>query len=808
MKSQAKVVVIGGGIVGCSALYHLAKMGCTDTLLVELDELTSGSTWHAAGNVPTFAGNRNMMRLQKYSTELYSRLAEEVDYPINYHMTGSVRLAQSRERMQELHHVADMAKAMGYDYEMLSVSELKNLYPWVETHDLHGALWDGHDGDIDPSQVTQALAKGARQMGAEIQRFNWVRAIEKTASGEWLVKTDKGDVCCEVVINAGGYRGAQVAAMVGQYLPMVSLEHQYLVTEGIPELAAMDKSIPLLRDPDDSYYLRQERDALILGPYEKERAVAHWENLDVPDDFPNQLWEDDLERLEWYIEAAMKRVPMLEKGGVQRVINGPIPYSPDGLPYIGPAYGLDNFYHACGFSFGICQGGGAGKTIAEWVLEGRPEWDLWCCDPRRYTDYANKKYVKDKAIELYQHEYAIGFPHEERPAGRPAKATPVYSELAQKGAMFGARGGWERATWFPRESDEARDDLSFERPHFEAAIAAECQAVRERVAILDLGGFSKYELSGEGANDWLDHMIAGPLPKQDRVSLSYCLNENGGVWSEFTITRLGDNHFYLISAAAALWHDEDWLRSHLPSDGSVVLENVTGKYGSLVLVGPKSRDVLRKVTTADLSNKGFPWLSHREIEVGFTSMRALRVNYVGELGWELHVPVEHQLSIYKALWAAGEEFGIADFGMYAMDSLRLEKCYRTWKGDLDHEYSPLRSALDRFVDLNKPDFIGKAALVAEKENGIPDVFVPLLVDTDRDAGYGASVFHNGERVGMVTSGGYGHTIQKSIALAYVKTELAAEGTELEVEIYGEKAKAVVAVEPLFDPKNERLRVNG
>ncbi|RED53465.1 GcvT family protein [Aestuariispira insulae] len=806
MQSHARVVIIGGGIVGCSALYHLAKMGETDVVLLEMDELTSGSTWHAAGNIPTYAGSWNIMKYQRYSSKLYETLAEEVDYPINYHVTGSIRLANNKDRMDEFHHVTSMARKQGMEYEMLSPSEMKDRYPFLELHNMEGGLWDPYDGDIDPSQVTQALAKGARDLGAVIHRFTPVTGISKLQNGEWKVSTPEGDITCEIVVNAAGYRGAEVAAMVGQFLPIATMSHQYLVTESVPELSNRDTPLPLLRDPDDSYYLRQERDGLILGPYEW-KATPMWQD-GIPENFAYQLWSDDLERLEWYIEQAMGRVPILASAGIQKVINGPIPYSPDGYPYIGPAHGLKNFYHCCSFSFGICQGGGAGKTIAEYIVEGEPEWDMWGLDPRRYTDYANQKYVTDKAVELYQHEYAIGYPHEEREAGRPAKTTPVYEKLKAKGAMFGARGGWERATWFVPEGQEAKQDLSFRRSdvNWTEAVAQECKTVREKAGILDLGGFSRYIVKGDGAEAWLDRMICGKLPKTGRLSLSYMLGEAGGVMCEFTILRNPDDSFLLISAAAGLWHDEDWLNFHKPEDGSVTIENVTARYGCLVLAGPESRDILGKITSASLENKDFPWLSAQTIDIGFSSVLAMRVNYVGELGWELHVPMEYLGAVYDLVWDAGQEHGLIDFGMYAMDSLRLEKCYRGWKSDLGHEYSPLKSSLDRFMDLDKAAFKGKAALEKELREGVKERFVPLLVEADgADAPFCSSVFDGDDNIGLVTSGGYGHTIGKSIALAYIRTDLAKPGTKLEVEILGKRYPAAVAQEPLFDPDNERPR---
>ncbi len=807
MTDRARVVIIGGGAVGCSALYHLAKLGWTDCLLIERDELTSGSTWHAAGNCPNFSTSWNIIKLQRHSTSLYARLGEETGYPINYHVTGSLRLAHSRDRMDEYKHVAAMARAQGIDFALLTPAEAKARYPFLELHDLEGALWDPYDGDIDPSQLTQAYAKGAKDLGCRIQRFTRVTGLARKPAGDWRILTDKGEFEAEIVVNAAGYRAGEIMAMVGQYLPIVSLEHQYLLTESIPALAERKEKLPLLRDPDVSYYLRQERDALLLGPYEKEKAVARWAD-GVPENFAYQLFPDSLDRLEPYIEDAIKRVPILGAVGMQKVINGPIPYSPDGNPYIGPAHGLTNFYHCCCFSFGIAQSGGAGKTVAEWIAHGEPEWDFWALDPRRFTDYATRSYVVGKALELYQNEYAIAFPFNEWPAGRPAKTTALYPVLKAKGAMFCARGGWERAAWFPRPGDGAEQRPSFRRTNWHEAVAEECRAVREAVGILDLGGFTKLIVEGPGAAAWLDRMVCGRLPKQGRIALSYMLNDRGGIVSEFTVTRLAEDRFYLISAAAAEWHDIDWLEHHKPQDGPVRIENLSARLASLVLAGPKARAVLSQVTDADLSNRSFPWLSAKEIEIGFARMLALRVNYVGELGWELHVPMESLLPVYEALWGAGSQHGIRDFGMYAMDSLRLEKCYRGWKSDMTHEYTPLMASLDRFVDFQKPAFKGMAALAEESRRGPKERLVPLLLEEagDADAPACASVWQNGARVGLVTSGGYGHAIGRSIALAYVRSDLARPDTRLEVEILGERRAAVVAKEPIYDPENARLKM--
>jgi dimethylglycine dehydrogenase len=807
MKSHARVVIIGGGSVGCSALYHLTELGVTDSVLIERDELTAGSTWHAAGNCPNFSTSWNLIKLQRHSTKLYAELARKVGYDINYHITGSIRLAHTQDRVDEFRHVTSQAHAQGIEFEMMTPDEIVARHPFMKTDGILAGLWDPYDGDIDPAQLTQALAKGARDNGAEIYRNTKVTSITRTASGEWRIETDKGTITAESVINAAGYRGGEVAAMVGEYLPIVTLAHQYLVTEDIPELVARGAArLPLIRDPDVSYYLRQERQGLLLGPYEWD-AKAHW--LDrIPEEFANQLFDDDLGRLEKYIEAACERVPILGSVGIKTVINGPIPYAPDGNPLIGPAPGLPNFYHCCAFTFGIVQAGGAGKIIAEWVAHGHPEWDMWPLDSRRYLEFANHKFTLAKAIETYQHEYGIGYPAEERPAGRPGKASPAYLRLKAKGAKFGARGGWERAVYFPKDGDPTGAESSFRRPHWHTAVAREAKAASERVAILDLPGFTKFEISGAGAGAWIDQMIAGAMPKLGRTALNYFCAPSGGIVTEMTVTAFAPDRYWLISAAAGERHDEHWLQEHLPAGRhDVRLDNQTARYGTLIVVGPKSRELLSLLTSADLSNAAFPWLSVRTIDIGYTKAHAMRVNYVGELGWELHIPVEHVGSIYDLVSEAGERFGISDFGLYAMDSMRLEKCYRSWKADLTTEYTPFMASLDRFVKLDKPSgFIGQEALKREAAVGPKERFVPLIVDAaDADAA-AVSIVHEGDTtVGLVTSGGYGYRINKSIALAYVRTDLAVPGKELTVEVLGTRRRAVVGVEPLYDPQNAKLR---
>ena len=797
MRTHARVVVIGGGIAGVGTLWHLARAGLRELVLVEKAELTSGSTWHAAGNTPTFSGSWPVMKMQAYSLELYRRLAAEPEHGVTYHVTGSLRLAQGRDRLDEFRHVAGMAKGQGQDFAILSPQEARELHPFLETFGLEGALYDPLDGDIDPSMVTQALATEARRLGAEIHRFCAVTAITPTGSGEWRVETEQGTITAEHVVNAAGYRAGEVAAMVGHTLPVVTMQHQYLVTEDIEEFQGRPSLLPLVRDPDDSYYLRQERQGLLLGPYEHQATPAWLDG--IPEDFANQLWNDDLERLERQIELACGRVPILGSVGVKKVVNGPIPYTPDGLPLLGPVHGLRNFWNCAAFSFGICQGGGAGKIVADWIVEGEPEWDVGALDGRRYTGYATKSFTLAKAVELYENEYAIGFPGREWPAHRPVKTTPLYDVLAAEGARYGLRGGWERPLFYGSAAD---DRPSFRRPGWHERVAAEVAVVHERVGLLDLPGFSKFEVRGPGAVAFLDRVICSRLPRVGRVSLGYALTPQGGIRSEFTITRLAEDAFYLCSAASAQHRDHDALSWHLPADGSVQLTDVTERYDTLVLAGPDSRALLGQLTEADLANAAFPWMGARRIGIGSAELLALRVSYCGELGYELHVPMEQVRQVYGRIVKAGRAFGLGHFGLYALDSMRLEKCYRSWGQDLVTEYGPIEAGLGRFVDLEKP-FIGRDELRARRA---VEKLVPLVLrSAELDAVPVARVLKDGRQVGLVSSAGFGHRLGRPIAFAYVASEHATPGTALDVEILGEPHAAEVAPDPIFDPENARLR---
>ena len=808
--TQARVVIIGGGVVGASGLYHLARSGWSDCVLLEKNELTAGSTWHAAGNVPTFSTSWSLMNMQRYSTELYRDLGAMVDYPMNYHVTGSIRLAHTNERMQEFARAKGMGRYQGMEIDILGLDEIKPRYPFLETHDLKGALFDPNDGDIDPAQLTQALAKGARDAGARIERFCPATGVSR-ANDEWVVHTHKGDIRCEIVVNAAGYYARRVGEWFvpfgGRTVPMMVMSHQYMLTDEIPELAEWSREqgakLPLLRDVDSSYYLRQEKHGLNLGPYER-NCRAHWTGPDdpMPEDFSFQLYPDDLERLEWYIEDAMARVPILGSVGVNKVINGPIPYTPDGNPLLGPMPGVPNAFEACVFTFGIAQAGGAGKVLAEYITSGETEWDMWSCDPRRFTDYTDRDYCVAKGKEIYGHEYAMHFPHHEWPAARDRKLSPVHERVKALGGVMGAYAGWERANWFAKPGDDQSEEATrtWDRAGpWQPRIREECEAVRDGVGVLDLPGFSRFYLRGPGAAEFLRTQITGSLPKIGRLNLAYFADRRGRIVTEMSVMRHEEDDFTLITAAMAQWHDYELLQNKLPK--GVTLHDATQEYHTLIVTGPKSRALLSRISDADLS---LPWLSVQFARTAGHQGALVRVSFAGELGWEVHAPTKAMPDIYDAVLAGGAR----PFGMYALNSLRIEKGYRAWKGDLSTDYTMFEGGLDRFIKLDKPqNFPGKEALLGEKQQGSAKRFVTLIVDAgDADAPYMSTLWHDGEVVGETTSGDWGYRVNASVALAMLRADLAVPGTEIKVEIYGKRYNAVVQKDqPLWDPDNERLR---
>ena len=805
MKTHARVAIIGGGVAGVGLLYHLIKLGWSDVVLVEKSELTAGSTWHAAGNTPHFIGNISMMRIHQASTRLFSTLEAETGQATGFHPCGSIRLATNQEELDQHRHLAGQARNVGLDYEIISPNEMKMISPLVETHGVLAATYTPGDGHIDPSSLTNAMAIGARNGGAEIYRQTPVTDTRLKANGEWEVVTPKGTITAEIVVNAAGTWAREVGQMVGLDLAIVSMEHQYLVTEDVPEVVALEREFPVLRDPA-SYYVRQEGKGLLVGPYETRGAVA-WGVDGIPKAFGQDLLPNDLDRIQDFIDIALARVPALGTAGIKRHVNGPITHTPDGEPFMGPAPGLRNYWLHCGFGIGIAQGGGAGQYMAEWIVSGEPSMDMIEFDGGRFGTHATVPYTEARAVDTYQRMYAVPFPIEELAAGRPMKTTPIYGRLKERGAFFEARNGWERAAWFAPQGVEPEETPSFRHTGWFEHVGAECRAVRERVGVIDLSAFSRYEARGPGAEAYLDHISANRMPRKvGGIALTQMLNTRGNIKCEATVTRLGDDLYHLLHPATAEIHDFDWLEKHLPEGGGVRLDNVTGRYGCLAIAGPRSREVLAKLTDDGLGNAAFPWLSARRITIGLIPVWALRVSYVGELGWELHHEMEYHDTLYASLMEAGAEFDIVDFGTRAMNSMRLEKAYRAMGTDLTEEVNPLEVGFERLVDWDGGDFIGRDALLAARAKGVETHLVYMSVSPgDVDAITNAPVFSNEELVGIVSSGGYGHWVGKSIAFALVGTAYTAPGTALEIDIVGESRTGIVEAAALHDPRGERLK---
>lgn len=834
MKSTARVVVIGGGVVGVSTLYHLAKKGWTDVALVERKELTSGSTWHAAGLLPLFNLSYSVSQIHKYSVKLYESLEAETGQHVGFRKVSNIRLARTKDRWDEYMYYKSVADTTGVRVELLTPADVKVIWPLCETDGLIGAIRHPDDGYIQPADLTQALAKGARAMGAEIHRFTTVVAIERQASGEWLVRTDKGDILCEHVVSATGNFARRTGAMVGLDIPVIPVEHQYIVTEPHPAIQARHAAglpeMGVLRESDSAWYMREEAGGLILGPYEKGAPVCYVDGPDESSEY--ELFQEDLDRLAPHIEAAIVRVPAFGDVGVKKVYNGAIAYAPDGNPIVGPAPGLDNFWLNEGHTFGITAAGGAGWQLAEWIVEGEPTIDMMGVDPRRFGPYASRGYLKLKNEEAYSNVFTPHYPDEERAAARPLRTTPCYERMKALGAVFGSVYGWERPNWFappgygidvasiekpdvitnhnhpePDANGKVKEIWSFRRSNYFEHVGNEVKSAAQGVGLQDLSAFGKTLVSGPGARAWLDSILANRIPKRGRIALCHLLTSKGGVLSEFTLYESSLGTFYLVSAGGLERHDQDMLRRLLPADGSVRLDPITTSRGVLALVGPRSREVLQKLTDTDLSSGAFPWLTGKRVSVGHVVVDALRINFVGELGFELHHPIEMQNALFDLLMEAGRAAGIKPYGVRAMMSMALEKSYRNVGREMSIEYSAYESGLDRFVHPNKGAFIGRDALVTGRETGYANRFVTLEVQgvTDCDARGNEPILLNGALVGRCTSGGFGWRVDKSLALGMIRPDLGEVGVEVDVSILGKPHRARVIAESPFDPENARLR---
>ena len=805
MTSHKRVVVIGGGAVGCSILYHLALAGVTDTILLERDELTSGSTWHAAGNIPTYATSWLGMRAGNYGWQMYKDLGDKVDSPITYRHTGAFWPAHTPERMELFGHLEGIAKSAGFDLHRLSPSEMDAMHPfWSPDDTVLGGIVDPYEGDIDPSQLTQALAKGARDLGAQIKRFSPVTGIRQTPSGEWNVSTAEESFTAEIVINAAGFYGAKIAQMAGLMAPVITLEHQYLVTEPLDELDAHPDLFPLVRDPDIRFYLRRERNAFLLGSYAHAGRSA-WPDTGPPDDFAHQLFPDSVEDILDVLEDTIAHVPLLAKAGAQRFVNGPIAYAPDALPLVGPAAGARNFYHATGVQVGITHSAAIGKAMAEWITEGETEWDLAAWDPRRFGDWATPDYAHARASEHYDLQYAIPYPHRNMTSGRPVQQTPLADTLVQSGAVMGQIGGWERAFWF--ETAEAPDTgaLSFHKEPWHDAVQKECQTVANSVGVMDHGGFTKFSVEGPEAAGFLDRVFCGTVPRSGRIKLSYMLTSQGRIWSEATIARLAEDRFLLCGPTLATLRDYDWLTTHAPGPG-VTLSQGHPKDAALLVMGPKSRDLLSRLTDADLSAGAAPWMSVAEIRIAEVDAIAMRVSYVGELGWELHVASADLPTLYHAIMAEGAEFGVGEFGSYALNAMRIEKGYHGWSADFGTEYTLLDAGLEQFAKPQGRDFTGRDALVEQMQHPSDWEWVGLeVVDPSPWPLPSEPILKGGEVIGYVTSGTYGYRTAKMLALGYVKRGALAMDEACQVSILGAPFQAKRHPPAQYDPENSRLR---
>jgi len=805
MKSQTRVVVIGGGIAGCSTLYHLTQEGWSDVVLVERNELTSGTTWHSAAQVTNFGMNQTMVGLKSHSIALYKELSEDPEYPINYHHAdGGIRLANTEEQLEGYRHFTSVARGMGVKFEVIDAAECARRHPLISTENLLGGLWDPLDGDIDPAQLCQALARRARKAGAEVYRNTPVTGLTQHKDDSWTVHTEKGGINCEIVVNACGYRVNEVGTMMGVHHPVMSMEHQYMLTEPIQQIVEAGHRMPLLRCPISDYYCRQEKQGLLVGFYEQDCKTWGMDGIDP--NFVNALCPDDLDRITDVLEGAFERMPVLMDVGIHTVVNGPITYTIDGAPLVGPIPGKRNAFCIIGLRAGLGEGGGHGWLLAQQIVQGEACYDTWCLDPRRFTGHGNVELTALKAIEDYQNEFRFHFPHEHRPAGRQAKTTPLTPILAAEGAEFDVVNGWERMAYI-KPSPDFTETHSFRFNETFDVIAAEVDAVQNAVGLTEVNGFNRYEISGIGAQGWLDKMFCGRITrKTGKVGLGYLLNHTGNVKGEATIANLPDGRIWYGSAAAAEFHDMDWLSSHLPNDGSVSVRSLTNDHTILVLAGPRARDVLSSVSREDWSSEAFPWLSVRAAFIGIAPAVVMSVSFSGELAYEIHVPNNQLYAAYLALRQAGETHGMRLFGSRAVESMRLEKGYRHWKSDLITEYNPFESALDRFVKLDKPDFVGKDALIEAMKSGPRRLFVSLVLDcTHAPAHPGASILKDGKVVGTVTSADWGHRVGKNIALGFVEPDCAVEGSDLSIDVIGASIPAKVTQPCLYDPENTLVR---
>ncbi len=804
MKSHTRVAVIGGGVVGCSVLYHLTKLGWPDVVLLERSELTSGSTWHAAGGMHTINADPNVSKLQGYTIGLYGEIEKISGQSCGFHRPGGLYLASTPERLDYLKAERAKARYLGFELEFVTMDEVRDINPLVDTRHFTGALFAPDDGHVDPSGATHAYAKAARAGGAEVQLRTRVEALRPRADGGWRLVTSRGTIDAEIVVNAAGLWAREVAALAGARLPLLPMEHQYLVTDDIPEVAALDAEIAHTIDFEGESYLRQEGQGVVIGTYEHD--CRPWSADGTPPDFGHELLEPDLDRLLDNLAVAHERFPCLAGAGIKRIINGPMVFAPDGNPLIGPLPGLRNHFVACGVMAGFSQGGGVGLAVAEWIVEGEPGMDVFAMDVARFGEYADAGYTRAKAVETYRRRFAIGFPNQELPSARPLRTSPPYERLKAAGAVFGAAFGLEHALWFGPAGGEARETPTFRRSNAFDAVARECRAVRTGVGVLEICNYAKYAITGPGAGDWLNRLLANRPPAVGRMVLSPMLGPKGRLMGDFTVARLAPERFHVFGSGIAEAFHLRWFHHHRPESG-VEVRSVTSALAGFAIAGPKSRELLSRVCTDDVSNEAFGFFRIREMEIGGIRAIVARVSFTGELGYEIYMAPEGQAAVFDAIMGAGEDLGVTLFGGRALNSLRLEKSFGSWTREYTPDYTPVEAGLDRFVDLGRDaDFVGREAALRSRDEAPGRRLSTLAIDAaDADAWSDEPVFHGGEVVGHVTSGGYGHFVGESIALAYLPAPLASPDNRFEVEILGDRRPARYLAEPLFDPQGRRMR---
>ncbi len=805
LPTTARAVVIGGGVIGCSILYHLAKLGWSDVVLLERDELTSGSTWHAAANIHGLHDSTNISRIQHYTMNLYKELEQETGQGCGVFQPGSLYLAQTEAREHQLRLQAAKAKLYGMNFHEISIAEARDLHPLVNFDGIRCVMYEPDGGNVDPSGVTQAYAAGARQRGAQIHRFTPVTGTVAQPDGSWIVQTPRGDIHTKWVVNAAGLWAREVAALAGLQLPLQPTEHQYFVTETIPEIAAMDRRLPSVSDRDGEYYLRQEGKGLLVGAYE--RDMRFWAEDGTPLDFAHDLFPDDLDRIEENMMNAIERVPAVGEAGIKRVINGPMIWSPDANVLFGPVPELDNYFCCNGIIPGFSQSGGMGLLAAQWIIEGETQYDMFGWDMARFDTWATKTFTKARVADQYAHRFAIHFPNEERSAGRPARTRPVYDMQRDRGAVFGLNAGWEHPLWFA-DMPGATETNGFTRQNWWDPVGAECRMLRDKAGIIDISNFAKYICRGPGAEDWLNAVFANTMPRAvGRSCLTPLISKRGGIAGDFTVTRTADDTFWIIgSGMAERYHKRFFKQVPLP-DGTT-FESQTEAICGFNVAGPAARDLLQSLTNTSLATADFRFMRSQTITLAGVEMLALRVSFTGDLGWELHCKTADQAALYSALLNAGKAHGAGPVGSRALMSLRIEKGYGSWSREYSPEYWPQEVGLDRLCKLDK-DFLNKEAAVKVLRNPARERLVILELDADNvnrsnaDATGGEPIFKDGKGIGRVTSGTYGYTVDQSLALGFVKD--AGPGDVVEVMVLGQPHKATILAAPPFDPEGRRLR---